>query len=55
MGYPNDFIYLISAWSNLPNQENYMDQYVETMQSDEIHYYKLNWAQIINPQQMIFQ
>ena len=55
MGYPNDFIYLISAWSSLPYHENYMDQCVKTMQPDEFHYYKLNWAQIIRPEQMIFQ
>ena len=55
MGYPNDFIYLILAWTSLPYHENYMDQYVKSMQSDEFHYYKLNWAQIIRPQQMIFQ
>ena len=53
MGYTDDFIYLI--WSSLPNHENYMDQYVKTMQSDEVHYYKLNWVQTIRPQQMIFQ
>ena len=29
MGYPNDFIYLISAWSSLPYHENYMNQYVK--------------------------
>ena len=34
MGYPNDFIYLILAWSGLPYHENYMDQYVKTMQAD---------------------
>ena len=56
MGYPNDFIYLISAWSSLPYHENYnMDQNVKTMQSDEFHYYNLNWAKIIRPQQVIFQ
>ena len=48
-------IYLILAWSSLPYHENYMDQYVKTKQSDEFHYYKLNWAQIIRHQQMIFQ
>ena len=54
MGYPNDFIYLISAWSSSPYYENHnMDQYVKTMQSDEFQYYKLNWAQIVRPQQMI--
>ena len=26
----------------LPYHENFMDQYVKTMQSDEFHYYKLN-------------
>ena len=36
----NDFIYLMTAWSNLPYHENYMDQYVKTMQSDGFHYYK---------------
>ena len=55
MGYPNDFIYLISAWSSLLYYENYMDKYVKTMQSDEFNYYKLNWAQIIRRQWMIFQ
>ena len=44
MGYPTDFIYLITAWSSLPYHENYMDQYVKAMQSDEFHYYKLNWT-----------
>ena len=34
MGYPNDFIYLILAWSSLPYHENYMDQYVKPMQSE---------------------
>ena len=48
-------IYLILAWSSLPYHENYMDQYVKTKQSDEFHYYKLNWAQIIGLQQIIFQ
>ena len=55
MGYPNDFIYLILAWSNLPYHENYMDQYVKNKQSDEFHHYKLNLAQIIRHRQMIFQ
>ena len=47
--------YLISVWSSLPYHENYMDQYVKTMQSDEFRYYKLNWAKIIRPHKMIFQ
>ena len=51
MSYPNDFIYLISAWSGLAYYENNMDQYVKTMQSHEFHYHKLNWAQIIRPQE----
>ena len=51
MSYPNDFI----NWCRFPYHENYTDQYVKTMQSDEFHYYKLNWAQIIRPQQIIFQ
>ena len=56
MGYPNYFIYLISAWSSSPYYENHnMDQYVKTMQSDEFQYYKLNWAQIVRPQQMILK
>ena len=55
MDYPNDFIYLISAWSKLSYRENYMDQYVKTMQSDEFRYHKLNRAKIIRPQQTIFQ
>ena len=55
MGYPNDFIYLISAWSSLPYHDNYMDQYVKTLQSDLFHYYKLNLFHIIRPQQMILQ
>ena len=55
MGNQNDFIYLISASSSLPYHENYMDQYVKTMQSNEFHYYKFNWAKIIRPQKMIFQ
>ena len=50
MGYPNGFIYLISAWSGLAYHENYIEQYVKTMQSHEFHYYKLNLAQIIRPQ-----
>ena len=50
-------IYLILAWSNSGQirNEHYMDQYVKTKLSDEFHYYKLNWAQIIRHQQMIFQ
>ena len=48
-------IYLILAWSSLLYHENYMDQYVKTKQSDGFHYYKLNSAQIIRHQQMIFQ
>ena len=55
MGNPNDFTYLISAWSSLPYRENYVDQYVKTMQSDVFHYCKLNCAKIIILQQMIFQ
>ena len=51
MGYPNDFIHLISAWRGLAYHENYMDQYVKTMQSHEFDYYKLNWAQILKSQQ----
>ena len=39
---PNDVIYLISACSSLHYHENYMDQSVKTMQSDEFHYCKLN-------------
>ena len=36
-GLPNDFIYLNTAWSSLPYHENYTDQYVKAMQSDEFH------------------
>ena len=42
MGYPNDFIHLITAWSSLPYHENYTDQYVKAMQSDEFNYYTPN-------------
>ena len=35
MGFLNNFIYLISAWSSLPYHENYTDQYVKTMQSGD--------------------
>ena len=55
MGYPNDFIYLITAWSSLLYPENYMDQYVKTMKSDELHYHKLNWTKMIRHWQIIFQ
>ena len=34
---------------------NYSHQYVKTKQSDEFHYHKLSWAQIIRHQQIIFQ
>ena len=41
--------------SCLPYRENYVDQYIKTIESDVFHYCKLNCAKIIRPQQMIFQ
>ena len=41
---PKWCFYLITAWSSLPYHENYTDQYVKAMQSDEFHYYKFIWT-----------
>ena len=39
MGYQNDSILFDLSIEQLPYHENHMDQCVETMQSDEFHYY----------------
>ena len=49
---------ILFIWSQhgavLLHHKNYTDQFVKTMQSDEFYYHKLNWAQIIRPQQISF-
>ena len=56
MGIVNAPVYKAEPiFKGVGNDKNYMDQYVTTTQSDEVHYYELNWTKIIRTQQMIFQ
>ena len=46
---------ILFIWSQHGPVRPIMKITLKSKQSDEIHYYKLNWAQIIRHEQMIFQ